>query len=144
MKKIYLLSNMFSFRPHSLKENSDLTGLFMHYKAQYEKLVKKLSRVGLLITDFFRAKLTCQEHHKFFQWKTTDAWILGPGKGGGYYCKKGLQLQPLQHRGKFSIMTSSNKAFLIFGDVFFFLRKDYLRIIYEYLSDDVFCHETMI
>ena len=69
MKKIYLLSNMFSFRPHSLKENSDLTGLFMHYKAQYEKLMKKLSRVGLLITDFFRAKLTCQEHHKFFQWR---------------------------------------------------------------------------
>ena len=50
---------MFSFRPHSLEENCDLTGLFMHYKAQYEKVIKKLNHfVGLLITDFFLAKFT--------------------------------------------------------------------------------------
>ena len=50
---------MFSFRPHSLKENCNLTGLFMHYKSQYEKAIEKLNHfAGLLITDFFLAKFT--------------------------------------------------------------------------------------
>ena len=72
---------------------------------------------------------------------------IGTGKGRWVLLQKeGLQIQPLQHRGetssnKASIMTSSYKAVLILGDVFFFLRKDHLRIIYEYLSDDVFCHK---
>ena len=47
--KLDLLSNMFSFCPHSLEENSDLTGLFMHYKSQYEKHMKKLKKYFLKV-----------------------------------------------------------------------------------------------